>query len=72
MNIQGLWLTSDVQDFMATKLWESPTKAHLRGAVALLNIRKSKGTEAPVSPFLEHTVQTQIVKRPTPPIYMRH
>lgn len=59
--IQGPRLTIYAQDFMATKLWENPTKAHLKGAVALLNDRKSKGLEDPVSPFLEHTVQAQIV-----------
>ena len=52
---------SSVKEFMATKLWENPPKAHLRGAVALINDQKSKKQQVSVSPALKQAVQTQIV-----------
>jgi hypothetical protein len=43
------------------KDWEKPMKAHLRGAVALINNRKSKRLQTAASSIIDNAVQTQIV-----------
>jgi hypothetical protein len=40
---------------------EHPMKAHLRGAIALINNRTAKRLETPSSKTIDHAVQTQIV-----------
>ena len=40
---------------------EHPLKAHLRGAVALINHRKAKRLETPSSKAIDEAVQVQIV-----------
>ncbi|OQD83392.1 hypothetical protein PENANT_c017G00707 [Penicillium antarcticum] len=50
------------EEFVAIKDWENPMKAHLRGAIALINSRKSKRLQTAASRTIDHAVQTQIVK----------
>lgn len=40
---------------------EHPLKAHLRGAIALINDRKTKRLETPSSQTIDDAVQIQIV-----------
>lgn len=40
---------------------EHPLKAHLRGAIALINDRKAKRLETPSSKTIDDAVQVQIV-----------
>lgn len=43
------------------KDWENPVKAHLRGAVTLINNRKSKRLQTATSRTIDNAVQAQIV-----------
>lgn len=50
------------QEFVAMKDEEHPLKAHLRGAIALINDRKAKRLETPSSQTIDDAVQIQIVR----------
>lgn len=43
------------------KDWNRPAKAHLRGAIALVNTTRREQLDSPVSKTLAHAVQAQIV-----------
>ncbi|KAJ5766776.1 uncharacterized protein N7511_004392 [Penicillium nucicola] len=58
----SILLLSTYEEFVAVKDWEKPVKAHLRGAVALINNRKSKKLQTATSRTIDHAVQTQIIK----------
>lgn len=49
------------QEFVAMRDWKLPVKAHLRGAIALINKRRSERLETPASSTIDHSIQTQIV-----------
>lgn len=49
------------KEFVALKDSEDPVKAHLRGAVALINNRKPKRLQTAESKTIDNAVQTQIV-----------
>lgn len=51
------------QEFVAIKDWKSPPKAHLRGAIALINSKKKpQGEKTALTSPLYHAVQGQIVR----------
>ncbi|KAJ5726262.1 uncharacterized protein N7483_007619 [Penicillium malachiteum] len=55
--------TYEIQEFVAIREWETPMRAHLKGAIALINSRRSKLLESPSSSTLHHAVQTQILSQ---------
>ncbi|KAJ5288628.1 hypothetical protein N7478_001658 [Penicillium angulare] len=60
--LMSIMMMSTYEEFVAMKDWEAPMKAHLRGAIALINSRKTKAIEGPSSSTLHQAVQTQIIK----------
>lgn len=46
---------------MAIKEWELPLKAHLRGAIALINEKRAKKLPDPQSSTIYNAVESQIV-----------
>ncbi|KAJ6040343.1 hypothetical protein N7444_009248 [Penicillium canescens] len=58
----SILLLSTYEEFVAMKDWENPVKAHLRGAVALINNRKSKRLQTVASRAIDNAVQAQIIK----------
>ncbi|KAJ5116325.1 hypothetical protein N7456_000673 [Penicillium angulare] len=60
--LMTIMMLSTYEEFVAIKDWEAPMKAHLRGAIALINSRKTKAIEGPSSSTLHQAVQTQIIK----------
>ena len=53
------------QELVAMKDWSNPVKAHLRGAIALINSRQSRTLPGPISSTIYNAVQTQIVCFPS-------
>ncbi|KAJ5820302.1 hypothetical protein N7474_005893 [Penicillium riverlandense] len=58
----SILLLSTYEEFIAMRDWKLPMKAHLRGAIALINKRRSKRLETPASSTIDHAIQTQIIK----------
>lgn len=50
-----------MKEFVAVKDWESPVKAHLRGAIALVNSRRPEKVQDHSSSTIHNAVQAQIV-----------
>ncbi|KAJ5594378.1 uncharacterized protein N7459_000586 [Penicillium hispanicum] len=58
----SILLLSTYEEFVAIKDWRNPMKAHLRGAIALINSKMPKTLEGPSSSTICNAVQTQIIK----------
>ncbi|XHG09420.1 hypothetical protein AWENTII_012479 [Aspergillus wentii] len=55
-------LLSTYEELSALKDRKMPQKAHLRGAVALINSRNPKRLQSPLSTTMAYSVQTQIIR----------
>ncbi|KAJ5114837.1 hypothetical protein NUU61_000596 [Penicillium alfredii] len=55
-------LTRCIKEFVAVKDCEHPLKAHLKGAVALINSRRSRRLPTPLSSIIDHAVEGQIIR----------
>ncbi|KAJ5738474.1 hypothetical protein N7493_001629 [Penicillium malachiteum] len=53
---------STYEEFVAIKEWETPMRAHLKGAIAFINTRRQKLLESHSSSTLHQAIQTQIVR----------
>ncbi|KAJ5118974.1 hypothetical protein N7448_010682 [Penicillium atrosanguineum] len=60
--LTAILLLSTYEEFVAIKHWELPLKAHLRGAIALINSRREKSLPSSPSSTIYNAVESQIVR----------
>ncbi|KAF3390395.1 hypothetical protein F1880_009105 [Penicillium rolfsii] len=58
----SILLLSTYEEFMAIKDWGLPLKAHLRGAIALINAKRAKKLPEAKYPTIYNAVESQIIK----------
>ncbi|KAJ5377556.1 uncharacterized protein N7496_004965 [Penicillium cataractarum] len=58
----SILLLSTYEEFVAIKDWEMPLKAHLRGAIALINEKRAKQIPEAQSSTIYNAVESQIIK----------
>ncbi|KAJ5999017.1 hypothetical protein N7451_006827 [Penicillium sp. IBT 35674x] len=60
--LMSILMLSLYEEFTALKDWENPVKAHLKGAIALVNSRRPEQVQDHSSSTLHNAVQAQIIK----------
>ncbi|KAJ5632800.1 hypothetical protein N7490_009139 [Penicillium lividum] len=60
--LMSILMLSTYEEMVAMKDWTMPVKAHLKGAVALVNSRRPEKLQDSSSSTLHNAVQTQIIK----------
>ncbi|KAJ5639650.1 uncharacterized protein N7484_007512 [Penicillium longicatenatum] len=60
--LMSILMLSLYEEFVAFREWGNPGKAHLKGAIALVNSRRPEKVRDPSSSTLHNAVQAQIIK----------